>query len=642
MKDLVSVIVPIYNTGLYLDECLLSIENQNFSNLEIILVDDGSTDDSEWICRIHASRDKRIFYYKKNNGGLSSARNFGLAKAKGDFICFVDSDDFVSRFFVEHFLENFRDDVDIVISGIARVSEDGCFDERSTFSLRNETFEAKKLLSKSISANGYQYVCAVNKMYRKTVFEGLSFEEGRIHEDEFFLNRLLESPFVVKTIPFIDYFYRKTVGSICNSPLSIKRIDACEAYLERSKIARKLKMKQEMHACVYLAASVLLQVLIGTDFSGNASIILRYLLRCYRPIIIRSCTYKIPYHLFRSFFRIQRLNIRFGRFIGKIHKCRKKFGRCVLMLATPVHGNLGDQAIVVSEQEFLKKCGIDKRQIIEVDNELVLARMANIQKTVNNNDLLILDGGGNIGTLWPNEDNKIISIINSFKNNRIIVFPQTCFYESGCHYRILRTKRALTSHEDLHIFLRDEKSFSLFVKLYPGVNCSLTPDIVLSLKPNISQKKKKRILICKRADKESSLDSDPSLQLKTEFAGFSVLTFSTVLNKRVTALSRKRHLRYLFRKISTAELVITDRLHALLFSFICSTKCICFDNKSNKVFGALHWVGSESVYKCENLAQLPVIVNKALRDPPLNGVSRSAFDSDFSCIASVIYDWKNR
>ena len=100
-NDLISVIVPVYNVELYLQQCIDSILNQTYSNLEIILIDDGSTDNSSIICDINLEKDHRIKVIHKQNGGLSNARNVGVKNAQGKFVAFIDSDDYISEDYIE-------------------------------------------------------------------------------------------------------------------------------------------------------------------------------------------------------------------------------------------------------------------------------------------------------------------------------------------------------------------------------------------------------------------------------------------------------------------------------------------------------------------------------------------------------------
>ena len=115
ISHLISVIVPVYNTEKYLDECIQSILNQSFTDFELLLIDDGSTDRSGAICDQYAAKDERVRVFHTENGGVSSARNVGLDEAKGEWIAFVDSDDWVKSLFLENFIR-YVDDVDIIIS----------------------------------------------------------------------------------------------------------------------------------------------------------------------------------------------------------------------------------------------------------------------------------------------------------------------------------------------------------------------------------------------------------------------------------------------------------------------------------------------------------------------------------------------
>ena len=115
-KNLISVIVPIFNVGKYLDKCLSSIANQTYKDIEVILIDDGSTDNSSEIAQLFAHKYVNFFYYRKDNGGLSSARNYGLERAVGEFIYFIDSDDWITETYLYDLVNSFDSDTDIVIA----------------------------------------------------------------------------------------------------------------------------------------------------------------------------------------------------------------------------------------------------------------------------------------------------------------------------------------------------------------------------------------------------------------------------------------------------------------------------------------------------------------------------------------------
>ena len=177
------------------------------------------------------------------------------------------------------------------------------------------------------------------------------------------------------------------------------------------------------------------------------------------------------------------------------------------MLATPTHGNLGDHAIVMAEKQLLNRCGYISKQIIEIRNPDYLRYGSYIQKKITNNDLIIIDGGGNLGILWPQEDDKISDIIARFKNNKIIIFPQTCFYDkTDLSNERLKKNQEIYKKNNLYIFLRDKRSYDFCKENFEGCNLFLCPDIVLLLKASFKfdKDKAKRILLCFRKDLENN------------------------------------------------------------------------------------------------------------------------------------------
>ena len=124
MKGKISVIVPVYKAESYLDRCVESIVNQTYKNLEIILVDDGSPDNSPKMCDDWAKKDERIKVIHKKNGGVSSARNAGINEATGEFVQFVDSDDYIDLSFCEQLVTPFEGGVDLVVSGFTITNDE--------------------------------------------------------------------------------------------------------------------------------------------------------------------------------------------------------------------------------------------------------------------------------------------------------------------------------------------------------------------------------------------------------------------------------------------------------------------------------------------------------------------------------------
>lgn len=225
MSKLVSIVVPIYNVEAYLDECIRHIVDQTHRELEIILVDDGATDNSGAICDRWAAADSRIRVIHKQNAGLGMARNSGMDVATGEYIFFLDSDDYVDTALVEKCLQNAAVlDSDVVIFGYSKVYADGRIEGRqlSTKKLAFQGNEVQELLLPCLFTYELGFgVSACAKMFRlRTLKEnGLRFRSEReiISEDSFFALELFSKAETVTVLPECLYFYRKRENSLSRS-----------------------------------------------------------------------------------------------------------------------------------------------------------------------------------------------------------------------------------------------------------------------------------------------------------------------------------------------------------------------------------------------------------------------------------------
>ncbi len=210
---LVSVIVPVYNVYNYLNDCINSIIAQSYSNLEIIIVDDGSTDDSGKLCDWLSTMDSRIKVIHKPNGGLSSARNAGLEIAKGDYISFVDSDDVVPTNFISQLLEVLKETkADISVCKIDRFRDDGKKIGKPFYPFKDGLYSAEQYISYILRHK--VDTASWNKLYRATKVKNYKFIEGIINEDFPFVISYLSRINKVAYTNNTHYGYRKRSGSI--------------------------------------------------------------------------------------------------------------------------------------------------------------------------------------------------------------------------------------------------------------------------------------------------------------------------------------------------------------------------------------------------------------------------------------------
>lgn len=218
MNKLISVIIPIYNVEPYLRRCLNSVLNQTYSNLEIILVDDGSPDNCPSICDEYANNDTRIVVIHKKNGGLSDARNAGLDICKGDYITFVDSDDWITPHYVETLLDSaIRTSSDISIGEIKKTYEASCVlnNQKTTTRILNSREAVERLFSKTEAS----FVAACGKLFKRNIIIHIRFPKNKIHEDEYLNYQWLYN---AKKIVYIDqvlYFYFQRPNSIMGEDL---------------------------------------------------------------------------------------------------------------------------------------------------------------------------------------------------------------------------------------------------------------------------------------------------------------------------------------------------------------------------------------------------------------------------------------
>ena len=222
IPSLISVIVPIYNVEDYMDECIKSILSQTYSNLQIILVDDGSPDACPQKCDMWAEKDARIQVVHKQNGGLSSARNAGMKIATGEFISFIDSDDFIEEHMYEKLIQGFSLGKNIAITSIRimRYFNGNITDFNKRWVFDSPRFiEGRDYLPMLIDQSCSNTVC--DKLYRADLCQKVAFLEGRNNEDtlfNYFIGKELkkENSLLVE-LPYPAYFYRFRPNSICTS-----------------------------------------------------------------------------------------------------------------------------------------------------------------------------------------------------------------------------------------------------------------------------------------------------------------------------------------------------------------------------------------------------------------------------------------
>ena len=257
VDDKITVIVPVYNVENYLRKCLDSIIAQTYKNIEIIVVNDGSTDASGQICQEYTQIDNRIVYIEKENGGLSEARNVGLDKMTGSYVTFIDSDDWVELDYVEILYKKIIEyQADISVGNYYSYNED---EETYYFHIYGDSYYEKVYDNISIFENLYEsqemksfaLISAWGKLYKAKLFDYLRFEKGKLGEDGYFNQKMYLS---VNKVVYLNkglYAYRQRSGSITNTWTEKWMHALVDAMSERITLLANMGYPLEKHLAVY-------------------------------------------------------------------------------------------------------------------------------------------------------------------------------------------------------------------------------------------------------------------------------------------------------------------------------------------------------------------------------------------------------
>lgn len=623
---LVSLIVPVYNVQEFIGKCTNSLLNQVYNNLEIILVDDGATDNSGVICDELSLLFPRIISIHKQNGGLSDARNIGLQHSSGILFSFVDSDDYIHPEYISRMVNALLvNNLDLAICGFQRVDIDGdiipvkfdtCADQTTVLS-RDE------IIHYYASDEGWWITPAWNKLYSKKVWGSILFPKGKLHEDEFVIHHILTNCDRVLLLSDKLYFYVQRQNSIMSTRSERNILDTTEAMLDR---VQTLVSNHYLNEAKYFFEGAIYKLEYIHNFGKKAKELTDTLQSIYieNTYLISNINLRIRYysvcngnHLATMLENLRKVHRKLLSLKNDniVKYCANNYivlvklalteniNNRVILMSTPMHGNLGDQTIVYSEYRFLHDQGYTN--IVEISRYQYDRCKTILKERIRENDLIIICGGGNMGTLWPEEDDIISSIISTFNNNRIIIFPQSCYYDfnlNTAQARLENNKRIYEMCNSLIVVLREKPSYNRFRAYFPNINAILCPDIVLYCnKVKINQKKRNRVLLCFRSDCEKAISNSIETDIEKMLDSIGVQYFKkdTVVHKKISCFNRNRNISLLLKQYSSSKLVITDRLHGMIFSVITKTPCIALNNRSGKVHDLyLTWLTSCAYIRC--------------------------------------------
>lgn len=291
----------------------------------------------------------------------------------------------------------------------------------------------------------------------------------------------------------------------------------------------------------------------------------------------------------------------------------------IVLVGIPEYGNLGDIAITHAETEFIKD-NFGEYELVEILEDDVKTKTEEIEKNISKEDIIFLQGGGNLGDEYVSFEETRRIIVNTFPNNKIVIMPQTIHFsntETG-REELEKSKEAYNNHKYLTIIAREEKSYEIMKKEFYKTNIILAPDIVMYLDKTDVNVKRNGATLFLRDDAEKVLTEEETRQINSIVSKY----FNKILNTdthigdgiKITKELREQMLEPKLQEARSAELVITDRLHGMIFAAITSTPCIAFGNYNHKIKSSFKWLKDFKFIKyIEDISKLEEAI-KELKD----------------------------
>lgn len=293
----------------------------------------------------------------------------------------------------------------------------------------------------------------------------------------------------------------------------------------------------------------------------------------------------------------------------------------IYFLDTPAYANLGDQAIAYAMRSFMKDILPEYVQY-EISEDKLPLYLKWLKKNIKTQDIICLTGGGNMGVDYQRYEAVRRLVLNNFKNNTVIIFPQTYDY-CDTPYGVKERKKAVKLYNSipkLILSAREETSYKLMKEDFPNAKVILCPDIVLYLNCLNYGEHNKDTGLCLREDKETLLTEQERNYLKERFSPYTLISTTLKSSVYISEKNRTEKVKSVLKQIACCKLFVTDRLHGMIFAFITNTPCLAFPNANKKVKYVFDkWLsGKGNIYYAENTDKIPQIkyngTNSLLKD----------------------------
>jgi len=651
----VSIIIPVYNVEKYLRACLDSVIHQTLREIEIICVNDGSTDTSPAILAEYSAADPRIRIIDRVNGGLSAARNSGISAAMGQYLYFLDSDDYIDSNAVELCCRAMDENkLDLLIFNGETIFENENLAEKfpqfKDYYHRTHLYPGVTsgmiLFASLVENDEYRTQVSLQMVRRLFLSENnIRFHEGIIHEDnlysfvcfmqasramyienKFFYRRVRDESIMTASAnrkSAIGYwvFIVEMIGFIQEKTYEERVVSAVERSIRKSYniLLSKLRAAPEESLGTGSAPDtayyhLLQHLMIDQKMRDHCEI-----RRISKELEDTKGLYEahrrsVSYRVGRAItFLPRKIKHIAGRADRAWKFLRRRNKRCCYLIDTPNHRNIGDIAIAVAEREMLKSALPDDAEIVEMTTDAYFRNRRKMKLFISRKHMIFCSGGGNMGVEWFSHELLRRDAVQSFPKNRIVILPQTIYFgdnDRGAD-ELRRSADIYAGHSDLHIVAREKTSFDIMNTNFHRNHIYLAPDMVLSMDLTYPSLKIQRsgILLCMRNDCEKRIENQDMNVILSAVKNLreDVSYTDTILPGRggIPADRQENILLEFVSAFRKSRIVITDRMHGMLFCAITGTPCIAFPNYNHKLSGSYEWIRSlKYIYFMEDTADL--------------------------------------
>ena len=307
-----------------------------------------------------------------------------------------------------------------------------------------------------------------------------------------------------------------------------------------------------------------------------------------------------------------------------------------IILNSPDYPNLGDHAIALSERAFLEEIYPD-REVIEISCEQYMKEMLRVKSAIRKKDILFITGGGYLGSLWLRLNDMGLHMVETFPENQIVVMPHSIYFDDtdfGENEKN-RMKMVFSNHPNLLIAAREKKTYCLLKEMFSEEAICLVPDMALQLKQE-EKHEKNGVLLCMREDSEAGDIDVKEIVAQIEACGIRPKMYSTMAKQAVYLNNREEKVTKCLNTFASAKLVITNRLHAMIFSVITGTPCIVFDNLTGKVSAVLEELENHNVNLCTDVADLKRMIEEFLNVNVLRIYNANVYEEKYCDFAGLI------